>query len=141
MYEMVLSYNTIPVFLLYDGLEPQVIGKVSSQIDVWETVLSMLGINYENNCLGIDVLNESRRYAFFVSNEHLGVADGEFFWCYSINSKRECLYRIGSGENILVNEPERAGDMRRFGMNMLRVNLLAIEKKWTEPKKDKAWEE
>ena len=139
-YDMPLSYNHIPLYFYSDLLAPHRMEQLASQIDIWETLLGILGIDYENNSLGIDLFSQHRQYAFFVGNEHLGVVDSEFFWCYSINSKRECLYRIGSDENILVNEQEKAADMRRFGMNMLRVNLLAIEKKWTEPKKDKAWE-
>jgi len=135
-YEMVLSYNRIPVFVFGNDLQPRVVDKTTSQIDIWETVLSLLGIPYENNCLGIDVLNEDRRYAFFVSNEHLGVSDGAYFYCYSINSQRECLYRVGSGENIIKQEPTLAADMREYGMKMLYVNLLSIENHWTEPKEN-----
>ena len=40
---------------------------------------------------------------------------------------------MGSGENILADEPDRATEMRTFGMNMQRVNLMAIDNKWTEP--------
>lgn len=132
-YDMVLTYNTIPVFIFGAGLQPQRIDKTTSQIDVWPTTLSLLGIEYENNCTGVDVLSEDRPYAYFVSNEHLGVADTSYFYCYSINSQQEHLYRIGNGEDILTQEPERAKDMRTYGMNMLRVNLLAIDKHWTEP--------
>ena len=134
-YDMCLSYNAIPIFFVSPVLTPQVITTPVSQIDIWETVLSMLGIAHENNSLGIDILHAQRRYAFFVSNEHLGVSDGEYLYCYSINSQRECLYRIGSGENIAAQEPERTADMRQYGFNMQRVNLLAIDKKWTEPRK------
>lgn len=132
-YEMVLPYNRIPVFMLGAGLAPQTIDRPASQIDIWPTVLSMLGINYDNNSLGIDLLNEQRRYAFFVSDDHLGVSDGAYFWCYGLHTQRECLYRIGSGDDIRTLEPERAADMRAFGMNMQRVNLMAIDKKWTAP--------
>ena len=105
----------------------------TSQIDIWPTVLSMLGIDYNNNSLGIDVLHNQRPYAFFVSDDYLGVSDGEYFWCYGIQNQREVLYRMGSGENILAEEPERTTEMRTFGMNMQRVNLMAIDNKWTEP--------
>lgn len=132
-YEMVYSYNRIPVFITGAGITPEILATPASQIDIWPTVLSMLGIDYSNNCLGVDVLNESRKYAFFVSDDHLGVSDGEYFWCYGIHTKRECLYRVGNGENIIFSEPEKAAVMRAFGMNMQRVNLLAIDKKWTVP--------
>ena len=132
-YEMVLPYNQIPVYLFGAGLEPERIEQPTSQIDIWPTVLSLLGIEYANNSLGIDVLSQSRRYAFFVSDDHLGVTDSTYFWCYGLQTQRECLYRIGCSDNLLTDEPDRAADMRRFGMNMQRVNLMAIDEKWTEP--------
>ena len=132
-YEMVYPYNRIPVFITGAGIKPRTLTTPASQIDIWPTVLSLLGIDYLNNCLGMDVLNEDRRYAFFVSDDHLGVSDGEYFWCYGIQTRRECLYRVGSGENLLSREPEKAAEMRAFGMNMQRVNLLAIDKQWTRP--------
>lgn len=132
-YEMVYPYNRIPVFITGAGIKPRTLTTPASQIDIWPTVLSLLGIDYLNNCLGVDVLNEDRRYAFFVSDDHLGVSDGEYFWCYGIQTRRECLYRVGSGENLLSRELEKAAEMRAFGMNMQRVNLLAIDKQWTRP--------
>ncbi len=132
-YEMVYPYNRIPVFITGAGIKPRTLTTPASQIDIWPTVLSLLGIDYLNNCLGVDVPNEDRRYAFFVSDDHLGVSDGEYFWCYGIQTRRECLYRVGSGENLLSRELEKAAEMRAFGMNMQRVNLLAIDKQWTRP--------
>ena len=123
-YDMTLSYNRIPIFIYSELLQPERIDRVSAQIDLWPSVLSLLGFDYTNDCTGIDVFSQTRRYAYFVSNEHLGVCDGEYFWCYGIQSKQEHLYRLGSGENLLSKEPEKAADMRKYGLYMLRVNLL-----------------
>ncbi|MCQ2340053.1 MAG: LTA synthase family protein [Paludibacteraceae bacterium] len=131
-YEMLLSFHTIPLYIFGAGLQVQRIEKPASQTDIWPTVLSLMGIDYVNNCLGIDILNQARPYSFFVSNEHVGVADTTYFYCYSINSQQERLYRIGSSDDILSEMPDKAAEMRTYGMNMLRVNLLAIDKKWTE---------
>ena len=135
LYEMNYSNNIIPIYFLSPELTPQEITTPVSQIDIWETTLSMLGITHQNNSLGIDILNSKRRYAFFVNNEHLGVSDGAYLYCYSINSQRECLFRIGSGENIAETEPERTEEMRLFGFNMERINLLSITQQWTRPQK------
>lgn len=132
-YEMVLPYHKIPVYIFGAGITPSIVEQPTSQIDIWPTVLSMLGIDYNNNSLGIDILHNHRPYAFFVSDDYLGVSDGVYFWCYGIQTQRESLYRMGSGENILAYEPDRATEMRTFGMNMQRVNLMAIDNKWTEP--------
>lgn len=135
LYDMGLDGNKIPIFFVHPELKPQVVQKPVSQIDIPETILSMTGIAHENNGLGIDFMHESRPYAFFVSNEHLGVADEEYFYCYSIQTGRECLYRIGSGDNLAESDRERTAAMRQYGMAMERVNLMAIEKKWTEPQR------
>jgi len=132
-YEMTLPYNRIPVFIHSNLLEPEHITRPASQTDIWPSVLSMLGVDYENNSTGVDILNEERRYAYFVNDDHLGVSDGEWFWCYSLQTQRECLYHIGNGENLLTTYPDKAQDMREYGMKMQRVNLTAIEKKWTAP--------
>ena len=123
-YEMPISYNRIPVFIYSEQLQPERIDRVTSQIDIWPSVMSLLGIDYENDGTGIDIFSQTRRYAYFVNNEYLGVSDGEYFWCYGIHSKQEYLYRLGSGENRLSDETEKAADMRSYGMNMLRVNLM-----------------
>ena len=132
-YDMVLSYNTIPVFFYSRLLTPMQISQPASQIDITPTLLSMLGIDYQNNSLGIDILNDTRRYAFFVSDSHLGVSDGEYFYCYNLQTQAEYLYRTGRAENLLQQMPRQAAEMREYGMKMQRVNLMAIQKKWTEP--------
>ena len=135
MYDMPLSYNYIPVFICSDLITPQQISRPASQIDIWPSVLSMLGIEYENNCLGIDIFSEEREYAFFCGDEHLGVSDGQWFWCYNLQSKLQHLYKVGDPADVAAMYPERADEMREYGMKMQRINLLAIEKKWTEPLK------
>lgn len=134
-YNMGYYGNSIPIFLVSKALQPQEITTPVSQIDIWETVLNLLGIEHENNSLGIDFMHHTRRYAFFVSNEHLGVSDGEYFYCFHILSGLESLYRLGYSENLMERESEKAAEMRNYGMNMIRANILAIENKWTEPHK------
>lgn len=130
-YEMPLPLNTIPVYFVGAGLQPQRMTQPASQIDIWTTTLGLLGIPYDNPTLGIDLQRNERQYAFFVSNEHLGVSNGEWFWCYGLNSHQEHLYRIGSDEDVKDRYPKRANDMRRFGTYMQRVNLQKMNNKTT----------
>ena len=126
-YEMTLPLNTIPVYFTGAGLPPQQIARPASQTDIWATALGLLGIPYDNPTTGIDLQRQQRKYAFFVSNEHLGVSDGVWFWCYGINSHREHLYRIGSKEDVKDIYPDKASDMRRYGICMQRVNIQRIQ--------------
>lgn len=132
-YDMPLSYNYIPVFICSEMLVPQQITRPASQIDIWVSLLSMLGIEYENNSLGIDIFSEERKYAFFCGNEHLGVSDGQWFWCYNLPGQQERLYKIGDENDVMALYPQQAAEMREYGMKMQRVNLMAIQNKWTEP--------
>lgn len=122
-YEMTLPLNEIPIYFVAPGLKPQTYSQPASQTDIFPTALALLGIDYENPTLGKDLLHQCRKYAFFASNEHLGVSDGEWFWCYGLNSRQEHLYRIGSGEDVKDRYPNRAEAMRRYGICMQRVNL------------------
>ena len=122
-YEMNLPLNEIPIYFAGCGVTPQRVTLPVSQIDIPATVLGLLGIDYENPTTGIDILRGKRQYAYFVSNEHLGVSDGKWFWCYGVNSRQEHLYLIGSAEDVKDRYPERAEEMRQYGINMQRVNL------------------
>ncbi len=135
IYEMPLGYNKICAFVYSDLISPRIIDDPVSQMDIYPTILSILGIDFENNCLGINVLNEKRRYAVFTNNDHLGCSDGNYFYCYDIYTQKENLYKLGDAKNIIDQEPERANDMRTYACNMIYVNNMAIRKKWTEPKR------
>ena len=132
-YEMVLTYNTIPVFIFGCGVPVQEISHPTMQADIYPTVLSLLGIPFTNNCLGEDVLHEQRPYSVFVSNEHLGCSDGEYFYCYSLTTGLEKLYHIGSSEDLSQTEPERTAAMRNYAKRTQYLNLLSMQNKWTEP--------
>jgi len=132
-YEMVLTYNAIPVFIFGCGVPAQQIEKPTMQIDIYPTVLSLLGIPYTNNCLGIDVMHEERPYSVFVSNEHLGCSDGEYFYCYALTTGFEKLYRIGSAEDLSAVESERTAAMRTYAMQTQYLNLVSMHNNWTAP--------
>ena len=135
LYEMPLSHNQILAYIYSDLVSPKVIDSPVSQMDIYPTILSLIGIDFENNCLGINALKEKRRYAMFVNDDHLGCSDGKFFYCYDIYTKKENLYRVGESSNLISEEPELLADMRNYASNMIYVNNLAIKKKWINPKK------
>ncbi len=97
-YEMSLCYHHTP-FLIY---APQIldstfaVDKVASQLDVFPTVMGILQIPYVNNTLGVDLLNESRKYAPVCNDERMGCVGKDWFFVkredgtpilYDFNSK------------------------------------------------------
>jgi phosphoglycerol transferase MdoB-like AlkP superfamily enzyme len=50
-----IKHYRIPGLILGDGIKPRVINRVSSQIDLLPTLLSMIGINSDHPAIGIDL--------------------------------------------------------------------------------------
>lgn len=101
-YDMAYFYNRIPCYIYSEAIKEKA-GKydvIGGQIDIFPTIMGLLQLNYVNNTLGIDLLKQQRKYIYFLSDEHLGCADKEYFYCYNINSKQEFLYKIGNTVNI-----------------------------------------
>lgn len=135
LYDMVYYYNRIPCYIysqLFGG-KMRHIDKLGGQIDIFPTLMSLLGMDYSNNTLGINLFKEERRYIHFVSDEHLGCADKEYFYCYNIISEKEFLYKIGNGDNIIDQYPDKAKEMREYAVNMMKINNTAIKERWINP--------
>lgn len=135
IYDMVYYYNRIPCYIYSKLLEgkTQKFDKLGGQIDIFPTVMGLLGFDYTNNTLGVDLLKQDRRYIHFVSDEHLGCADKEFFYCYNIGSQQEFLYKIGNGENLINQYPEKAAEMKEYAVNMMKINNTAVKQRWINP--------
>jgi len=80
-YDMPLDYNHTPLIFY----APQIIkdsksfSSMAGQIDIFPTIMGLLNLSYENNTLGIDLLNETRPYIYFSADDKYGVIDNEWF--------------------------------------------------------------
>ena len=135
IYDMVYNYNRIPIYIysnLFEGNMKRM-DILGGQIDIFPTVMGLLGLDYTNNTLGIDLFKNERRYIHFVSDEHLGCADKEYFYCYNIISQQEFLYKIGSSQNLATINPDKTTEMRQYATSMMKINNTAIKEHWTRP--------
>ena len=131
-YDMAYFYNRIPCYIYSEAFKDKAkkYDVIGGQIDLFPTIMGMLQLDYVNNTLGVDLLEQQRKYIYFVSDEHLGCADKDYFYCYNINSKQEFLYKIGNTENIIDQNREKASDMRDYAVNMMKINNTAVKEKW-----------
>lgn len=132
-YDYNLQYNTIPCFFVAKGIADTVVNKPAQQQDIAPTLLGLLGVPYTDNTMGINQLQQTRKYAYFVNNDHLGCCDGEWLYSYSINTRQEYLYHIGCTDDQSIAEPECLQVMRRYAAQHQLINLRAVQNKWTEP--------
>jgi len=112
-YDISLDYLHTPLIIYAPSIfrETKKIEKMASQIDVFPTVMGLLNINYDNSTMGIDLLNESRPYAFFNAHEKYGVINEE--WLLILNGEGKAkLYKYKSTDQtdysndnpLLVNQ-------------------------------------
>ncbi len=131
-YDYNLQYNTIPCFFVGNDIADTTLTAPAQQQDIAPTLLGLLGLPYTENTMGINALQHSRDYAYFVNNDHLGCSDGEWLYSYSINTQQEYLYRIGEdAKDYSSLESQRMECMRRYAVQHQLINLQAIKKGWT----------
>lgn len=122
-HDMIYSYNRIPCFLIADGLPRQEYKSPGMQVDVFPTIMGLLGYEYVNTTMGIDLLRESRDCAYFVSNDHMGCSDGTMFYCYNIRTGMENLYSL-TGEDVAYCQID---SLRAHTARYVATGIYAIE--------------
>lgn len=133
-YDYNLQYNTIPCFFVGNDIADTTLNAPAQQQDIAPTLLGLLGLPYTENSLGINQLQQTREYAYFVNNDHLGCSNGEWLYSYSINTQQEYLYRIGEdAKDYSALEPQRMEQMRRYAVQHQLINLQAVQNQWIEP--------
>lgn len=123
IYDMPLSYNHIPLFI-HSALfkdAPRELDNLGGQIDVFPTILGILGYSYNNNTLGIDILKKERPYIYFTSDDMLGCINKEYFYTYNPIQKTKGLFKYK--ENSTINESSKhqalVDSMQNYASSML----------------------
>ena len=122
-YDVSLPYHHIPLlFYCPNAIEPQRCDRIALQLDMYPTVMGMLGVDFENNTFGLDLLRQRRRFAYFSSDDKIGVLDGEYLYLYRTTGNLESLYHYCDTmtEDLRDKMPERAEEMRDYAFGMVQ---------------------
>jgi phosphoglycerol transferase MdoB-like AlkP superfamily enzyme len=134
-YSIPLSYFHTPlVFYMPKHLQAVENGSIASQMDVFPTVMGVLGKNYVNNTFGIDLLKEERRFVYFMGDDKYGVLDDEWLFINKPSEGQKGLYRYSEKEkkNYITEHPEIAEEMQKYGESSWQVSEYQIVKKKTK---------
>ena len=134
-YSIPLSYFHSPlVFYMPKHLEVDVNEAIASQMDIFPTVMGILGKNYVNNTFGIDLLREERPFVYFMGDDKYGVLDGEWLFINKPSEEQKGLYRYVEKEkkNYILEYPEVAERMQKYGESSWQVSDYQIVKKKTK---------
>lgn len=132
VYDLALSYNHVPLVFYAPGrITAQFCSQPSLQIDVAPTILGLLGLEGDDNMLGIDLLRHSRPYAYFCADDKIAVIDGEWFYLYREKLDNESIYRYKNSctTDYIGQEAERAAQMRRYSFGMIQYSQMLLETK------------
>ena len=122
-YDIALNYFHAPLmFYAPNIIKHNSINKnMASQIDLYPTLMGMLKIPYINNTLGIDLLNEKRKYAIINDDDKIGIIDTSYF-CILKNNKTK-LYQFKDNDKTDYSEQniELVKEMTEYAKSNLQV--------------------
>jgi len=138
VYDMPVSYNHIPLIIYAPKLlnGARVVKMPGGQIDVFPTIMGILGYKYINNTAGIDLLNESRPFMYFCADNKIGCTNENFFYIYRTNGKEGLYkYKTKDTQDYLLQYKSLADSMKTYSFSMLQCSQWMISNKKTGTKK------
>lgn len=121
------SINHVPL-LLYSPkhIAPEVRSDLVAQMDIVPTAFSMLGMEYDNNAMGIDLTNERRRMIPFGHDGYIAARDHNWLYIYDVHGDISYLYDLAADEedryeNVAAEHPERVEDMHTYTAAMAQA--------------------
>lgn len=128
-YDIPMPHVRIPIAFYAPGrLEASLVERQACQIDVSPTILGMLGIDYDNRMLGIDVLKRQRKYSVLGTWETIGAADGELLYIYRKDG-RSTLHRYmdGDPEDVSDRYPDRKAELERYVKGIIQLSYQMLQ--------------
>lgn len=123
-YDMSLSHHHEPLFYYFPGqLQPERIDRPAMQIDLTPTLLAMMPFPWDNRTMGIDLVRQQRPYAFFNSDNMVGVVDGkEWFYLYRVHEQRASLYRYQQHDthDHIATHQALADSMQTYALSQIQ---------------------
>lgn len=102
--------------------KPEQIKTHGGQIDIFPTLMGVLGGTYTNNTPGIDLLKKERPFIYFCIDDNTGCINGEYYFVMRKNGQ-ESLYRYRDKDtrNYLSEKQLLADSMRTYAESNLQT--------------------
>ena len=134
-YSIPLSYFHSPlVFYMPKRLQAVENECIASQMDIFPTVMGILGKSYVNNTFGVDLLRDGRKYAYLMGDDKYGVINGEWLFINKPVDEQKGLYKYREKDkkNYISEYPEMANEMQKYGESAWQVSEYQQVKKKTK---------
>lgn len=129
-YDIPLSFFHSPLIFFSERIKenPMQYDELAMQIDVMPTIIGMLNLPYINSTMGIDLLLESRSFAYFTDDNNIGVLSDRFFLIKNRDGGIKLHeYKTRSIKNFADDYPEVVDSMLTYTHSMLQSTQYIIE--------------
>jgi phosphoglycerol transferase MdoB-like AlkP superfamily enzyme len=120
--ELPQSYNHIPCIMFGPGIPEKRYDGLATQIDVMPTLLGFMGISYEYEGFGTDLLRHPRQRVFYTSDTQLVARDSAACVIHNPQMQRDFCYEVG--DNGLLRPTERTArhdSLRHYVFAMIQT--------------------
>lgn len=132
--ELPRSYNHIPLIILNSGYENQIVNKMSSQIDIMPTLLSIMNMPYEYDGIGIDLTSQEKDMVFYCNDDKLVGRDSSICSIMIPNINKSFNYfDNGMGsiskiklENISTTDSGASDDAKEIELRLKELNKYSL---------------
>ncbi|MGR6088066.1 MAG: LTA synthase family protein [Arcticibacter sp.] len=136
-YDLQQSFSHIPIIIHYPKqIQPMRDARFIGQVDVFPTLMGILGLGYENNTLGVDVMKKPRPAVYFSQDDKLGCINGQWLYVYRFGGKETLYnYREGSSFDHASKQPEEMKLLRDYALSQTQSAAYVISSNLTSPRK------
>lgn len=134
-YDISLFYNHVPL-LFYSPKYipvPKDFNRMAGQIDVYPSILGLLGLPFKNNTLGIDLFHKKRPYIYFGVDDKFGIINQKWLYIYRKNNRSGLYkYRQKTNKNYLLDFPKKGQKMKSYAVSNLQTYQYMINHNLTK---------
>ncbi|MGK0363231.1 MAG: phosphoglycerol transferase MdoB-like AlkP superfamily enzyme [Saprospiraceae bacterium] len=130
-YELPLNFHHSPLLIYAPSILPsKEFSMISSQLDVFPTIMGLLKLPYINNTMGIDLLKSRRPYAVLNNDDKYGVLSKEKLLIVK-DADNKSLYQRNAFDNIYEEHKLEADSMEQFAKSLFQTTQWLIENRKT----------
>lgn len=118
--ELPVSYNHIPLLIFGPDVKPQLYDGLAQQVDVVPTVLGLLGLSYDYDGFGVDLLKTRRQMVFYSADNQVVARDYQHCFVYNPGMQKAFCYDALPGWKLRESHDTKA-------FSPLRKYVFAME--------------
>ena len=106
--ELPVSYNHIPLLIFGPDVKPQLYDGLAQQVDIVPTVLGLLGLSYDYDGFGIDLLKTRRQMVFYSADNQVVARDYQHCFVYNPGMQKAFCYDALPGWKLRESHDTKA---------------------------------